>query len=86
MELRSVEAIVKALNDAGARYLIVGDLAVNAHGFARLTRGVDIVLELKSDNILLGLNALFAIGYQMAIPVSAEEFSNAENRQRWREE
>lgn len=43
MEVRSVEAIVSALNKAEAKYLIVRGLAVNAHGFVRLTRNVDIV-------------------------------------------
>lgn len=41
MEVRSIEAIVKALNDAEVRYLIVGGLAVSAHGFMRATRDVD---------------------------------------------
>ena len=35
MEARSFEAIVRALNEAGIRYLVVGGLAVNAHGYAR---------------------------------------------------
>jgi predicted nucleotidyltransferase len=86
MEVRSVEAIVKALNDAKVRYIIVGGIAVNAHGFVRMTRDVDIVLELKKENILLGLNALFEIGYQIAIPVSADEFTDLETRERWRYE
>lgn len=86
MELRSVEAIVAALNAAGARYIIVGGVAVNAHGFVRMTRDVDIVLELKKENILLGLQALFQIGYQMAVPVSAAEFADSETREKWRDE
>ena len=44
MEVLSVEAIVRALNTAKAKYLVVGGLAVNAHGFVRLTRDVDLVL------------------------------------------
>ena len=47
MEVRSVEAIVKALNDAKVQYLIVGGLAVNAHGFVRLTR--DLGSRYKSE-------------------------------------
>ena len=38
MEVRSIEAIVRALNAAQVQYLIVGGLAVNAHGYERLTR------------------------------------------------
>jgi predicted nucleotidyltransferase len=44
IELRSVETVVKALNDANVEYIIVGGLAVNAHGFVRMTRNLDLVL------------------------------------------
>ncbi len=83
MEVRSVEAIVRALNDASVHYLIVGGLAVNAHGFVRLTRDVDIVLALDPTNAALGLNTLLAIGYQMAIPARPEEFADAATRENW---
>jgi hypothetical protein len=33
MEVRSVEAIVRALNAAGVEDLILGSLPVNVHGF-----------------------------------------------------
>ncbi len=80
MEVRSVETIVRALNEAGVRYLIVGGLAVNAHGFARMTRDVDIVLSLVPENAAKGLNALLAIGYQLAIPESPEAFADPAQR------
>lgn len=86
MELHSIETIVKALNDAGVRYLVVGGLAVNAHGFSRLTRDVDLVIDLEKTNITRGLNTLIAIGYQLAIPVRVEEFAEAQNRELWRGE
>ena len=86
MELRSVETIVKALNDAGVEYLIVGGLAVNAHGFVRMTRDLDLVLRLERDNIIRGINTLLAIGYQLAIPVTAEEFADPETRELWKNE
>ena len=41
MELRSIEAVVGALHAAGVRYLIVGGLAVLAHGYQRTT--VDLI-------------------------------------------
>lgn len=84
MEVRSVEAIVRALNEANVRYLIVGGLAVNAHGFVRLTRDIDIVLALDPANAALGLTTLLAIGYQMSIPAPPAEFANSEMRESWR--
>jgi hypothetical protein len=86
MELRSVEAIVAALNRARVNYLIVGGLAVNAHGYQRLTVDVDLVIGLEPANITNGLHALEAIGYWPAIPISAEEFADERNRDMWRRE
>src|SRR6266446_1008092 len=85
MEVRSVEAIVRALNAADARYLIAGGLAVNAHGFVRLTRDVDLVLQLDPGNVSKGLNALLDIGYQMSIPAKPEDFANPKMRENWRQ-
>jgi hypothetical protein len=84
MEVRSIEAIVGTLNEAGVRYLVVGGLAVNAHGYERLTRDVDLVIGLEPGNITRGLQALFAIGYAPAIPVTAEEFADPARRAKWR--
>jgi hypothetical protein len=86
MEVHSVEAVVRALNSAEVEYLIVGGLAVNAHGFVRLTRDIDIVIRLTPDNARNGLHALLAIGYQMSIPEKPEAFADAPTRERWREE
>jgi hypothetical protein len=86
MEVRSVETIVRALNTAKVQYLIVGGLAVNAHGYERLTRDVDLVISLEPDNIIRGLHALLNIGYTMAIPVTPEEFADSSRRETWRAE
>jgi hypothetical protein len=86
MEVRSIEAIVRALNDAKVQYLIVGGLAVNAYGYERLTRDIDLVIGLEPDNITRGLKALLAIGYQLAIPVTPEEFADPATRETWRRE
>lgn len=86
MEVRSIEIIVKALNGAKVKYLIVGGLAVNAHGFVRLTRDVDIVLRLEKRNVVRGLNALFKAGFKMAIPEKPEAFADRRTRERWRRE
>jgi hypothetical protein len=86
MELRSVEAIIHALNAAEVQYLVVGGLAVNAYGYERLTRDVDLVIGLEPANIVRGLRALLDIGYGMAIPVTPEEFADPARREIWRRE
>lgn len=84
MGVHSVEAIVKALNDASVKYLIVGGLAVVAHGYERLTADVDLVISLERENIIRGLRALQAAGWQMGVPVTVEDFADARLRESWR--
>jgi hypothetical protein len=86
MEVRSIEIIVKTLNDAKVKYLIVGGVAVVAHGYERFTKDLDLVISLERKNIIRGLRALMAIGYQMRIPVTPEQFADPALREQWRRE
>jgi hypothetical protein len=83
MKLASTEAIFQALNDAGVRYLVAGGLAVNAHGYSRFTKDVDFVLQLIPDNIKKAFSALAALGYQPNVPVTADQFADTAQRERW---
>lgn len=84
MEVRSVEAIVQALNRANVQYLVVGGLAVITHGYERFTNDVDLVIGLDPENIILGLRTLIGVGYQLKIPVTPEQFANPVLRETWR--
>jgi hypothetical protein len=86
MEVRSIETIVKALNAAQVQYLIVGGLAVGAHGYDRLTADVDLVIGLQPQNITLALRTLLAVGWRMSVPVTPEEFADPKLRESWRKE
>ncbi len=84
MKLDHVIAVVKGLNEAGVRYLIVGGLAVNAHGHVRYTNDLDLVIGLEPANIRLGLDTLARLGYRPKIPITSEQFANASLRNEWR--
>ncbi|HZF02491.1 MAG TPA: hypothetical protein VE344_11435 [Methylomirabilota bacterium] len=86
MEVRSVEAIVKTLNDAEVKYLVVGGVAVVAHGYERLTVDLDLVIGLERKNIIRGLCALKSAGWQTVIPVTPEDFANPKLRASWRKQ
>lgn len=83
MRLASIEAIVRALGDAGVRYLIAGGLAVNAHGYLRFTKDADILLDLVPENIERAFAALTPLGYRPNVPISAAQFADPEQRGRW---
>ncbi len=86
MKLDSVEKIFRVLNAAGVQYLVAGGLAVNAHGYLRFTKDVDFVIRLLPENIRRAFVALEGLGYRPNVPVTGEQFADAEQRQRWIEE
>ena len=43
--------ICRALNDAGARYLLIGGFAVIAHGGARTTKDIDLLVDASAENV-----------------------------------
>ena len=86
MKLDDVTAILEALNEAEARYLIVGGIAVVAHGYVRYTADLDIVLNLERENVIRAMDALEAIGYRPLVPVKGSDFADAALRQSWKDE
>ncbi len=83
VKLSSFDALVSALRTARVRYLIAGGLAVNAHGYLRFTKDVDVVLQLDPDNIHRAFAALAEIGYRPLVSVAWEQFADADTRSAW---
>jgi hypothetical protein len=83
MKVSSLEAIFRALQEAQARYLVVGGLAVIAHGYVRMTRDLDLVLDLSPEALPRALNALASLGYRPVIPVALHDFANPDLRRDW---
>jgi hypothetical protein len=83
MKLASIEAIIRALEDSGVRYLVAGGVAVNAHGYLRFTQDMDLVISLDPTNIVRAFDALAKLGYKPLVPITAEQFSNAQLRRSW---
>ncbi len=83
MEKRSVEDIITALNEAGARYLVAGGLAVVAHGYVRFTADMDLILDLEPANVRRAIAALPPLGYRPRAPVALDDFAIAARRAEW---
>ncbi len=83
MKLASFEAIVRAFEDVGLRYLVAGGLAVNAHGYLRFTKDVDFVVQLIPNNIERAFAALATLGYRPNVPITAKQFADAALRESW---
>ncbi len=83
MTLGSFDELVRALDKAGVRYLVAGGLAVNAHGYLRLTRDIALVLQLAPPNVMAAFAALESIGYRPLVPIQAADFADARKRSAW---
>jgi hypothetical protein len=83
VKLTSFTVIVSALEKAGVRYLVAGGLAVNAHGYLRFTKDVDIVVQLVPENIERAFGALATAGYRPSVPIIAAQFADADTRIGW---
>ena len=86
MEKSSVEAIVATLNKHRVQYLIVGGLAVVAHGYVRFTADVDLMVSVDPPNLTRMVAAMKELGYQPRAPVGLDEFLDPSARQRWAKE
>src|ERR1700761_729845 len=83
MKLGSLATIFRALQDANVRYLVVGGIAVIAHGYARTTEDLDLVLDFSGDSLSVALHALHDLGYRPIAPVSLFDFANPDQRKEW---
>jgi len=83
VKLESIERIVRVLNEAGVPFIVVGGLAVVAHGYGRQTQDLDIVIRLERNAIINAFRAMASLGYRPRVPVTAEGFADARQRSRW---
>ena len=83
MKLASFEALVAAFDNAGVRYLVAGGLAVNAYGYLRFTRDIDVVVQLVPENVERAFAALKALGYRPLVTVTASQFADRAMRESW---
>jgi hypothetical protein len=79
-----IEPVFEALNEAGARYVVVGGLAIVLHGHARLTADIDLALDLSEAEALKAVRAMAGIGLVPRVPVELEDLASPEKRAEWR--
>lgn len=83
MKVASLEAVVRSLNDAKVPFIVVGGLAVVAHGYGRQTQDLDLVIRLEPSAIHAAFAALARLGYQPRVPVTADGFADPCQRAAW---
>lgn len=78
--------IFQALTDGGIRYLVVGGVAVNLHGYQRYTGDIDLLLALDEDNLERMTKVMHTLGYLERLPVALKALADEKQVQRWLDE
>lgn len=77
------ESVFRALAREKVRYLVVGGIAVNFYGIPRMTKDLDLMLDLGQENVLRFARAMKAIAYRPRAPVATEDLALEANRTAW---
>ncbi len=72
------QSILRAFAEQKLRYLIVGGIAVNLHGYPRFTNDIDILLALDHDNLATMARIMESMGYQQRLPISIQELEDSD--------
>ena len=68
-----VVRICRALNEAGARYLLIGGFAVIAHGAGRFTKDIDLLVDDAPGNVARVKRALSVLADNAAAEVADDD-------------
>ena len=77
------ESVFKQLNKFRIKYVVIGGIAVNLYGFARLTMDLDIIVDMKEKNLKKLLLVIKKIKYKPRLPEKEHELTNEEKRKEW---
>lgn len=72
-EPADVLRICRALNESGARYLLIGGFAVIAHGAGRFTKDIDLLVDDAPENVARVKRGLSVLADNAAAEVSDDD-------------
>jgi predicted nucleotidyltransferase len=77
------EEILREFQKQKVKYVLVGGLAVNLHGFMRSTADMDILVEMSDENLKKVVSILKKNGFRVKQPVDPMRIADAKTRQDW---
>ncbi|MGB4118146.1 MAG: nucleotidyl transferase AbiEii/AbiGii toxin family protein [Polaromonas sp.] len=79
-------ALLSTLVQQPVDFVLVGGMAVQLHGYMRMTYDVDLVLAMNNDNLTRFIDAARQLGLAPVIPVPIDSLKNAELIDQWHKE
>ena len=80
------ENILTALEKNNIKYLIIGGIAVNLYGFARVTKDLDLMISFEKENMDKFTSIIKSLGLKPRVPVEIEELADKNKREFWKKE
>ncbi len=77
------EKILEELSIAKIKYLLIGGVAVNLHGFPRATGDLDILISLDATNVKKFVEMIKRLQWKPRLPVALDSFRDPKMRQSW---
>jgi hypothetical protein len=78
--------LLNTLAQASVDFVLVGGLAVQLHGFMRMTYDVDLVLAMDDQNLTKFIDVAKRLGLAPVIPVSIDSLRNPALIEQWYQE
>lgn len=80
------ESVFRSLNKARVKYLVVGGVAVNLHGYVRFTGDLDLLILLEEKNLSKMKAVMDDLNYVERLPVSIMDLKDQKQVKQWLEE
>ena len=77
------EQIFRECSMQGIKYLVIGGIAVNLHGFFRATGDLDIMLSFDETNVEKFIKMVKDLAFVPRVPVPLQDFADGRKRKSW---
>ena len=77
------ERIFRELNSNRVKYLVIGGIAVNLHGFSRATGDLDIMISFEEENVSRFIKTIKHLNLKPRVSVKVEDFADSAKRNSW---
>ncbi len=74
-----LKKIIRALNENGAEYILIGGYALYSHGYHRATEDIDLLIHADSKKSKPIVKSLMVLSDQQAEKINPEWFNEGEN-------
>lgn len=78
--------LLQALSKSAVEFVLVGGMAVQLHGYNRMTYDIDLVLSMNDENLIRFIDIAKAFGLAPVIPVPIDSLKNAKLIDQWHRE